>query len=234
MESKRGQVTLFVIIAIAIVIVALISFLIYKQTKTENVTNLGEIESYIQEDLNSKILQNIFLVSYQGGYAIAPDNSFENPYYRVAYWIEGNKTDHPSIEEISTNIDVLNSLMPKTNLSGIFPNYQITSGELSSITTLRENSTVVQISWPITIKKGDLSKNIETFNFEYDIRLKKAYSAAVYIADYIANDTLPNQLPPEINLTIYNYQNASLYEITEANPNFIINNQPLMFVFASK
>jgi hypothetical protein len=234
MQSKRGQVTLFVIIAVAIVVIALIAFLIYQQNKTQNTTDMSKVESYIKEDLNTKVLQNIILVSYQGGYALPPENSFETPYYQVAYWVSGNETSYPTIEDVSNNIDVLNSIMPKTNFSQIFPQYQITYGEISSTTTLNENNTQVEISWPITITEGSLSKRIETFEFDYDIRLKKLYSAATYTADYVSNETFPNQMPLETNLTIYNYQNASLYEVSDINPEFIINNQPFMFVFASK
>ena len=234
MMAKRGQVTLFVIIAIVVVAVALVAFLLYQQSTNKSETDVAGVKAQINDLLKTRILNDLTTVASQGGYSEVPEGSFPTPYYQVAYWLDGNETFYPSLKEVSSNVDYLNFLITDFNLNDSFQGYDISTGEFKSNTTILSEKVVVSINWPITIKKGSTTQTIENFEYSYNLRLGKLYDAAVYTADLIANDTIPNKMPPEINLTIYNYENTSLYELKDTNSKFKINNQSLIFVFAGK
>lgn len=234
MVSKRGQLTLFIIIGIIIVAIAISIFFIIKpqvQTREEQVATL---KAYLTEITENQVHENIIRVSNQGGYAFAPMISFETPYYNVAYWVVENKSFYPSLEEISYNIDLLNFLIGQNNLSELFPNYEISQGTLESNTTILDNQVQVSVKWPITIKKDTITQKLEDFDFTYNIRLKKIYETAAYTADLIAKDTLPSKMPDDMNLTVYVYDESALYEIQDNNKDYQLNEQPYNFVFAVK
>ncbi|MEM4215090.1 MAG: hypothetical protein QW484_01870 [Candidatus Pacearchaeota archaeon] len=232
---KKGQITLFIIIAVVIVAVILITyFTVFRETKVQTETKALAIKNYVEDSIEKRALIDILTVSYQGGYAFAPEDSFPTPFYQIAYWVEKNETFYPSIEEIAANIDFLNTIMGDINLSQAFPDFEISQGTLESNTTILSEKIKVSIKWPITIKKGDIIQKLENFNFEYNIRLGKIYDVATYVAESVANETLPTNIPPDMNLTIYTYENASLYEIIDTNENFKINDQYYRFVFAGK
>ncbi len=234
MVSKRGQLTLFIILAIIIIAIAIAAFFIFRpqvQNTGEQVTTL---KTYLSDVIRTQINDNIITVMQQGGYAYAPAESFQTPYNDVAYWVVENNSFYPSLEEMAYNVDLLNFLIGQSNLSAIFPEYQISQGTLESNTTILDDSVQVSVKWPITLKKGTITQTIEKFDFNYEVRLKKLYNAATYTADLVANDTLPSEMPQDMNLTVYVYDNASLYEIQDSNNNFKLNDQPYNFVFAVK
>ncbi len=234
MESKRGQVTIFIIVAVAIIVIALIFFLVFRQNTNKSETSVSEVKTYLSDILERAVLINIITVAQQGGEAYPPTTSFQTPYYSVSYWVIDNTSTHPSREQLASNIDLLNSEITETNLSWFFPGYDISSGEFKSNTTLSETGVRVSVKWPITIKKGTTTQTIEDFTFNYNIRLKKLYDAADYTADLIANDTMPIEMPQDINVTVYTYSNAALYEIIDTNAKYQLNKQPYNFVFAVK
>jgi len=234
-RGNKGQVTLFVIIAIIIVVLVAGGFFLYKENKTKSQNNVLTIKNYISDSIETEVLRNIITVAYQGGYAFPPIDSLSTPYYSVGYWVIDNETFYPSIEELASNIDFLNYMMGQANLSEVFPDYDLTKGNLESNTTILKDKVLVSINWPITIKKGNDIQTIENFNFQYNLRLGKLYDSAVYSADALSNYTIPDSLPADITLNIYlSNTNASLYELTDTNENFKIANQSFKFIFASK
>jgi len=232
MTSKRGQVTLFVILAIIVVALGLTAYFIFKPQAQNTQEQVTSLKTYLSDAISAQIHKNIIKVMQQGGYAFAPLDSFETPYYNVAYWITGNETNYPSLEEVAFNIDLLNFGIGQTNLTPLFSDYEISQGTFESNTTILENTVQVSAKWPITIKKNQVTQTIEDFDFNYDIRLKKLYGVSVYAADLVANDSLPTELPQDMNLTIYVYYNASLYEIQDTNINYQLDQQPYNLVFA--
>jgi hypothetical protein len=234
MESKRGQVTIFIIVAVAIIVIALIFFLVFRQNTTKSESSISEVKTYLSDILERAVLINIITVAQQGGEAYPSTNSFQTPYYNVSYWVIANTSAYPTQEQLAKNIDSLNSEIAETNLSWFFPGYDISSGKLESNTTLTESGVRVSVKWPITIKKGTTTQTIEDFTFNYNIRLKKLYAAATYTADLVANDTMPIEMPQDINVTVYTYSNSALYEIVDTNTKYQLNKQPYNFVFAVK
>jgi len=234
MTSKRGQLTLFIILAIIIIAVGLVVFFIFRpQTNAPNTQEqVSGVKTYLSELIESQVHQNILTVAHQGGYSYAPINSFETPYADISFWVVGNQTSYPSLEEITYQIDLLNFMMGLNNLSLTFPGYEISQGTLETNTRINDDSVQVSVKWPVTIRKNEVTQTIEDYNFNYNIRLKKLYNAATYTANLVAKDILPTQMPLDMNLTVYVYDNASLYEIQDTNKNYQLNEQPYNFVFA--
>ena len=239
MDKKRGkkaQVTLFVIIAITLVVLTLIAFLVYRDSKTKTDKETTVVKNYLSEALKEKILLNILAVSYQGGYSSPEKDSFPTPFYQVPFWIRENQLNYPSLSDVSKSIDDLNKKIETVNLSLAFSETEIEKGTLTTSTSFTDDKTIVAVNWPIIIKKGTTTQEIEDFNFEYPLRVKRLYETAVYVAGEVKRNkgVLPSQLPQNMELNVFVYPNAILYEIKDKDPLFKVNNQEANFVFAQK
>lgn len=232
-RGKKAQVTLFVIIAIVIVAVFLILyFTVFSKPKITPESQVSEVKAYVSDSIQSKVLEDIITVASQGGYALPPENSFPTPFYEVAYWVDNNEIFYPSKEELASNIDFLNYFIGKMDLNQLFSGYDITQGDFESNTTVLNDSVAVSITWPITIKKGSVTQRLENFDFNYNIRLGKLYNAAVQAADDLALDRMPSDLPEDMNLSYYLYDNAALYEIKDVNDDYKLDNESYSIAFA--
>ncbi len=235
MENKRGQLTIFIIVAVAIIVLVLVFYFgVFRNTQTRNENDAKAIKAYITDSIETRIINNILLVSNQGGYGLVPDEHFLTPFYQVGFWVNGNETFYPSLTEIEGNINYLNYLLGDIDLNTVFPGYNITTGALHTNTTILPEKVIVSIDWPITIRKGNSVQTLDKFDYTYNIRLGRLYNEAAQVAEAVANRNLPENINPEFNLTIYQYDDASLYEIKDTNKNYGINNEYFTLVFAGK
>lgn len=120
--SKKGQVTIFIIVGI-LVIVGIISFFIFKNvTKNSNLGNFAEPYNHYLNCMESNVRQGIDLLEQQGGYIYANELSFEPgsqyapsssqldfngigiPYW---YYISGNNLDREQVPTKSRMISEL-------------------------------------------------------------------------------------------------------------------------------
>ena len=231
-EEKKAQVTIFILIAIVIVVIGL---LVYFFVINNNLKQ-GKISTtivYIKDSINRDILRNIVVVMAQGGYS-SPIDYVSTPNYAIAYWIRGNQTHIPSKEKIQEEINTLNSDMAKVNLSAVFQGTEFETGNLTSTTTIMQDKIIVSINWPILIKQGSTTQRLETFNYEYKIRAGKLYDAASYVAGISAQNQIPVEMPQDMNLTLYLYPYATVYEIIDTNHDYTIDNKYASIVFAKE
>jgi hypothetical protein len=92
--SKRGQITIFVIIAIVIVVAIAAFFLIKSQTSSFNKSIPSDIQPvyhYVDTCFKNSFEESLFLVGLQGGYTASPQNSLQTNLTNVGFAFTDNQ-----------------------------------------------------------------------------------------------------------------------------------------------
>jgi hypothetical protein len=198
--AKKGQVTLFIIIAIVIVAIALLLWIFWPRIAPGAVPReIAPVESALQQCVSEQVKDAAKTAALQGGYlempAFEPGSAFM-PFsnqldflgMNVPYWfyVSGNnlvKIQKPEISEIQQqmaaeiNEKVKTCAFDSLVAQGYIINF---SGEPKSTVTIKQSSIETTLDWPMTVefegKKTALSQhNINTkssFGALYDTASK--------------------------------------------------------------
>jgi len=183
---KKGQLTIFIIVAIIIIGIAITLFLVLRNERgTDNpaYSESDSIAGFVQECLEITSKQAIYFIGLHGGYFIPPEEStnFGVPYYYYDYRMEV-----PSENEIESEISMFieESLPLCTNNFEAFSDFDIEEGEINVDITIQDNSVIINTIYPIRISKGEESTLLNEFNTEISVRLKELYNASKFILNY--------------------------------------------------
>ncbi len=179
MLNKRGQVTIFVVVAIIIIaIVALIYF--SNQDKVSQDPFTPETES-IYEDIYSCIeftaKNAIYSIGQTGGYYLPSLISNQDG---IAYYYYEGENFMPSKEELSYEISQVidNTLKLCTEEKLNVTHINITSGKIESSIEIWDYKMIVNVEYPITITKEDSSSVLKNWeDIEIETTLGKIHSS---------------------------------------------------------
>ncbi|MDD5178350.1 MAG: hypothetical protein PHT54_03680 [Candidatus Nanoarchaeia archaeon] len=167
---KRGQVTLFVIMGLMIVVIVAL-FLILKgniKGQTEIPEEFSKVNDFVQgcvEDVGSR---SIGIVSLFGGYYPPKENIEGFTYFKEKYI---------TLEEFEKSL----SNYFNANLVGCvsfveYGGYEITSNNVNSEFSIKDNSVELKVNYPYTLTKGGNSFEFnEEYEAEFDEKLKDMY-----------------------------------------------------------
>ena len=239
MLSKKGQVTIFIIIAI-LIIGAVILFFTFKGTLRKEVvtTETAPIKNFVDECLEETAEEVIYKVGQGGGYYFPPKESTETG---IAYYLINNKSYIPSKEKVESEISffVSEKLFFCTRNFVDFPEYEIEQGEIQTITEIGENEVKLNVNYPLTIKKGESVSRIKSFETEIPVWLGAIYgSVSVFILEEteqgICLSCLSNiSETSNLYVNMFDYDNETTIFIFK-DENSIINEKPFEWVFANK
>ncbi len=205
LKNKRGQVTLFIIIAIVIVGAALTIIFIPKGQVTAIPSKLQPVETSYLNCIQEKTQDAIILAETQGGYISLPEfeqgsqyKQFTN-YYNflgtaIPYWyyVSGNniqKEQVPSKEIIQQQIS--NYVKEKISEcedfsdfeSGGF-NIEVSETNPSVKTIINNNEVEITVSKPITISFQDAKSTVSSHKTNVNSNLGLLYQDALKIYNY--------------------------------------------------
>ncbi len=237
---KRGQISLFIIIGILIIVAVGIFFVVRNQISLPEKVPLEvqPIDNAIEECVQQRLLDAVRLVGLQGGFIILPSNYLETEDFGIAYgYYEGTKT-LISREKIQEEIDgfVSGAVIYCINEED-FLEFNVSLENAVSNTRIEENAIVSSVRLLVSTSKG--SKSF-TINREYDaqveIRLRNIYT----IAEEIVNKEIKDPSNIDLDyLSTFEYkvlmvpysEEIIVYSITDdSQPNEI----PYTFRFANK
>lgn len=237
--KKRGQVTIFIIIAI-IVIGAIVTFFTFQdQIKSLFTSQEDSIYLFVETCIKDVGQDAIYLTSQKGGYFISPELSTSKG---IAYYYINGENNLPSQKIIEEQISfyIKNMLSLCTQNFSDFPDFEISQEQVDVETDIKNEEIMFDVKYPLTIKKEDSVTRIEDFeNIKIPIRLGIIYNTAKEIIQNqltrddlciscISNIALENDL--KIDLTAEDED--LLFTITDENS--LIKNVPLKFSFANK
>jgi hypothetical protein len=242
MKSKRGQVTLFIIIAIVIVALCLGGYFLYKEQQkkidiafSSIVTN---VKSYSKDRINYAVENSLHLICFQGGYSKITTRHLDLQFYSIPYYLSNNQTSIPDKETIKA--ELIKEIKTRLNeVSLNFSNAEINKENPEVEVNLTEQ-TKISVKFPITIKKD---KNIASlsndYSYKYDLDFNKFLAISQEIASNSVNES--NSLNPEFLLNLQNEyriiispiiydENTIIYRLIENNTQ--LNENQFEFDFA--
>lgn len=242
MINKKSQITIFVIIAIVIVIGILIIFFAKSDLlKTQKINpEVRPIYSFVDECIKEVGKSAILDTSDYGGYFISPEESLDGG---IPYYLKDGKDLTPSKEKIENEIGnyVDNLIYFCVGEFENFQDYVIDDGKIKTIVNIEKEKVVFDVDYPISITKGENTYNINSFNAEIPARLGIIYDSVKFIMDNQMKDkksiciTCLHQISESYDFyvnTINADKNTIIYTIKDENVK--INDKPLVFNFVNE
>jgi len=184
MKMKRGQLTIFVMMAIVIVIVIVGYFVIEKSFNFESSVSpeVSPLYNAVMDCASDITEDSIYEIGASGGYFDLPEkvNSWSVPYY-----FYDNESLVPSLEVIEEEISKYVEQMMFFCVEEVyynFPDYEVESREINVDVDIRKDDKVYfSISYPYDVVKGNISYFFDgEISRVYDVRL---YSLHGFIVD---------------------------------------------------
>jgi hypothetical protein len=243
MFKKRAQVTIFVIIAIVIVVGIVGFFLLQNKNSILNQaipTNIQPVYNYLDSCFKNSFEESLFLVGLQGGYTSKLQNGLTTNLSKVAFAFYGNQINFLSEKELQKEIEDYLSLKVKNCLdnNSFDASYEISYSSIKPSVKTEDLKTTATLSAPLTIRKGETAYSLDRdYKIEQKIRLGQLYTITDAITQQLLNDsssidlTYLTSLDYQVNIIDYGNQQF-LYTFTDLNNS--LGGQPYLYQFAIK
>lgn len=175
---KKGQVSVFIIVAVAIVFVVLVYLGVNGNLKIDDKVDpeIEPIYDYVQECLHQVGEEGIYYVGQTGGYFGTAEISYQDT---IAYYLYDNQNYMPLKENIEKELQsYVNFAMPFClNHFDNFKDFEISSGEIVSKASIENEKVSFDVDYSLDIRKGDNSYSLKNFKTTVDSRLGTIYDA---------------------------------------------------------
>lgn len=207
--NKRGQIAIFVIIAV-LVIIGILIFFIVKSKQPSSSTQISEndkeeIRNYVQQCIDKNLEDGINFVSFQGGYALLNEPFFETNLTSAAYGFFRGERTLPSKQRVADEISDYVKAFTYFCINNSNFALDISAYNFDSQTTIMNNYVKLDVNFPITISDENESVKLsEKYSSKINSPLGSLYNTASEIVDLEVKD------PQNVNLT---YMINSPYKI---------------------
>ena len=240
--EKRGQVTIFIIVAVLIV-TGVILFLIYR----DNYFNYQGVNPQVAPvyDFVTSCLENtgenaLVDVGENGGYVFTDDESFVGnaPYYLI----DGTE-QIPSVDIVESQISfIVNQELSYCilNFKDFKDQYENITSRLDNVETIIEDERVeLKLTYPISVTKSQTSYEIKDFSSEIKLRITDYLKISEEIVSEQHNNneiciSCLYELGEEygVNIELIDYGDSTIFTITDEN--YKLNDESYEWRFAIK
>lgn len=194
--NKRGQLAVFIIVAILIVIAIILVFFAINTSKNQLNQSIWSrlgiksdvdlIKSTVSDCMNVKTTEALRKIGLQGGFYNKPAKAYDLDWAFVPYYYYQGQILMPNKSVVESELSnyVDNNL--KTCINEVdFKNYQIDFSDSKTKTSISKSKVVFTIDMPISLKKEDKITLIDLKRFPvvYNSSLNEILEIAQYITD---------------------------------------------------
>ncbi len=203
MKSK-GQVTLFIIIGVILLLTAgLVIYLttqkVIKPVEEQIIIPEGTqpIYEYISECIYQTAKEGIIKMGLQGGYLDLPAAIAKTPasyvaadslgIFKIPYWYYSKQDRTPTQEflQMEINSQLRQSLMNCIDFSSFSPQYKVVQkGDFAPRTTLTDKDIIIELNWPLEIQTAGKTIALNKIVKNIDVRLKEIHAIAKKTMDF--------------------------------------------------
>jgi hypothetical protein len=200
--SKRGQITVFIILGI-LLLLALILVLTLKSEifafRTDEIipTEKGKVENFIVTCMDQIGEDALFKVGVQGGYIEIPEEIARDkgrsvvlsPFISLPYWAIGPSTYIPSLDEIKGRMDIYmeeNLRECLFEMDAFNEKYDlIEKSEITADTKIVDAKVIFGVHWDIEVKNkaGEVVSEVIDHIAESPVKLKRLHETAVRVLE---------------------------------------------------
>lgn len=197
--NKRGQVTIFIIIAILIIGAVSLFFTLKGSLQKESIISPEEapIVNFVEQCLKKTIIEGVSYIALSGGYYKVPEPKEKFFSYDVPfYWYNGkNLMPSKEIVEMEFSKYIEENLPNCLQGFNIFEEqgYVVQEKIISAKVSLFQDKITVDLNFPIYIQKGEFTGRVENFQKEINTNFYESY---LIIKEIIAEqEGIPNSIP---------------------------------------
>lgn len=242
---KRGQSTVFTIIALLIIVIAFLITYFRMSAPTQEVRKAAiypaSVESFrnvVKSCVEQTANEGLIVIGMQGGFYRTPPNKLDFGPAAVSYWLLDGRRSQPPLQNIQNELN----FYIKENLNDCidfdrYKDIKFNRGELNAATRISD-SVQVTVNYPITVSKDNTNFNLkDPYRVNILVRLNRLYETASGVVDKSIED------PNYINIG-YLLEKDFDVEVTELNGQGTIytmfdkkskvNDLPYLFMFVVK
>jgi hypothetical protein len=243
---RRGQVTIFIIVAIVIVLGAVL-FFVFRDSNNLDSSSASQkllnsqavlITDSISQCLEIISLDGIRLLGIQGGYIFPPENSIKTNFSTIAYAHYFNNNLLISTDSMQKELNSYVELsMPLCFDGTLFEEFEVSFGEIKSDSRIESNIVKVFIDYPISISIDSSRRNLDR---EYRAVIPIELGAMHEKANELIEEEMENPFhisltglsdsDYEVSVLSYN-EKVLIYSITDEN---LEDEAPYSFMFARR
>ncbi len=253
--EKRGQLTVFIILGILVVVFAVIAIILTRQQVKPTQDVLGKQvrveqltpEDYVQYCVAQTALKAVFFFGFIGGDVKPDPNPYYfryDDYYMLPYWYFKGKSYLPTKSEaeqkyLSQYVNGnLKSCLDWSKLPGV----SATMGNVRTTATIAPKNVVFLVNMPVTVTQGTQVRQLEPdYTSAVNVRLNDVLSIAKTIVDrevqddlFIHWDYLTEVTKQDFNITAYTEADETIvYKLLDLE-NSLYENKPYVFQWANK
>lgn len=182
MQNKKSQIAIFILLGIVLLIA--VSFIVYTKNETKKIEEelidlpleIQPIKLFVDSCIKQTSEEGIDFISLQGGYYDVPEPNVNEFIFEVPYYFYSGQNNFPQKDAIQEELgryieDNLNSCL-NNFLVLKDQGYEIEQGSIEADTKFIQNRVLVNLEYPLTIKKQDtefkLEKFISTIDFDFN------------------------------------------------------------------
>lgn len=161
--DKKGQVTIFIIVAILIVLALSLFFVFQGDLLNSGMSDdAGRVYDFVRGCADDVYLDAMYDVGTKGGYSDSPDGSisFGIPFYKM-----GDKLSVPDVEDVEREIaeEFDERLMKCVGDFSSFADLDVVAQEANSVVEMRDGEIVLSVVYPMLVTKAGRKDSLEDF-----------------------------------------------------------------------
>jgi hypothetical protein len=251
LKNNKGQVTLFIIIAIVLIIgvaLALIIPGVLKKGNTAAPEKISDLQTigqnvniFIDQCFDKTSKDSLYRLGLRGGYITSDVLSLSTEYDDVAYAAVNGQNRFVTVAQMEKELKDYND----KSLSSCFDNfsqfkdlgYDIQVSSIDTTVKINNDNVIFNLEAPTDIVKGNDKISLVKFSKKIPVRLGIIYSKAKEIVSYkLANPERTNlnmMVDKDMVILLQTYDDDLLYSIYD-NKSFVEESEQFVFLFALK
>jgi hypothetical protein len=245
--NLKGQITLFVILGFVLVVAA--AFILYVKSPErppalELPMEMQAAKTFVESCLQQTAVAGIYEIGMQGGYYDVPSPFCMSSGYKTPYYDYLGSQGVPELgvieQQLSKFVDERLSSCLEDFQSFHELGYEFETGALVSHVSFSASETLVELQYPIRIRKGEATWTLQSFQEKLTFRFQEKYQLSKEIMD--AQRANANSVPLGY-LTSLSYDHGFTYELSYLGDGSVIyclvfnesaQQNPFVYCFAVK
>jgi len=182
MVSKRGQLTIFIIIGILILaIVGVLLFLVKDNTIKDLEENTvkpssgkEELQFFLEGCLKDITQEAIIFNSVQGGYYEVPSPNMEYSWFKIPYYFEQEVLEIPKLENVETELEKFIEENIVICLRELSSSRNVSISGMKIQTVVSSQSVITILDLPLVLYVGEEAIEMKQFRVEVPVELGRA------------------------------------------------------------
>ena len=192
------------------------------------------IQKFVEECVDRTSKYGMYRMGMQGGYLMMPNDYLKNDVFEVGYAYAGEKT-FLTLDEMKQQLESFILINMPDCLNGFkeFENegFDIKAGEMKVDVLFAEKNSIVTLTLPMTITKGNFNAKLEKFPVPMNIAAKEIHSNVdLFVDDMSSSYDLTYLNGLNSNISVNAFGDSDLF--VEQNFDSVISGWNYLFLYA--